>query len=101
MNPDMCNIDILYYTDPVKEGAPVPTSWMNCLDESCASDLVFPDDASDFLPPNPRLEMHAKFGNESGLIKINEKYSINLVEIRLRSPFPNYLYNIHFHFFLK
>lgn len=78
-DPEMCNFDILYYTDPQPEGAPVPPSWILCQDEPCASDLVFPDDASDLLPANPKLEMHAKFGNQSGIVKINEKYYVDLV----------------------
>lgn len=91
LNPaEMCNLDILYYTDPVAEGEPVPTSWILCQDEPCAPDLIFPDDASDFLPPNPKLDMHAKFGNQSGIVKINEKYYVNLVN---REDSRSYYYN--------
>ena len=74
----MCYLNALYYTDPqLEEVAPFS---IGCdEDEHCSSDLVFPAAASELLPPNPRLEQQAKFGNQTGIVKINENVFLNLV----------------------
>ena len=81
---EMCYYNMLYYTDPQSKGGPAQPSYISCFDDECDSDMIFPADASEPLPPNPRLDQQAKFGNQTGIIKINEKTYLNLVYTLLR-----------------
>lgn len=79
----MCYYNMLYYTDPQPKGNMTQPSYISCFDDECDSDMIFPADASEPLPPNPRLDQQAKFGNQTGIIKINEKTYLNLVYIHI------------------
>lgn len=75
---EMCNLYIMYYTDPSKGSA-----YDICVDEQMPglAQNMLPADSDEPLPPNPLLEHHAVHGGhvEQNAVVAASNSSLNMV----------------------
>ena len=61
---------------------------------------LFPASSTTLIPDNPKLLMHALYGNQSGIVQIDSTYTMNLVQFMFSSLTFQYKSLLIYFFFL-